>query len=895
MTLKTSIPEQLKTDEFRFIKLREKTKIPKEPDFTKAANFAYDDPALLRHLEKGNNYGILGGQGGFIEIDADHEPLITELKNKLPKTFTVKTPHGGFHKYLKTDDPHTGALLDTIEDVNGDRANLGHVTGYGRQVVGPGCSLIENGKELFYTIEDDAEIAKISWKEVNKIIGVYLVTKKQARENDDQEETKYTFTNEKCQNIMDVIANPDDFTDDGDGRYRGFPIFGSHQKTGYFLVYTKTNTWYSHKDNEIGSIPQLIALQEKIIKPKENLKGEKWWAAIKIMDEKYGIKIKHEETQQPAKSDILLQDAEQDKITDAFYLDERGRRKINYEVLIDNLCTEFVFRAFDDTEELLIHDDGVYRNGITFVKAYLERALGPIANKHLIGEIIAHIQRRSYTPRKEFNTNKKYIPLENGLLNLENFNLETFDPEKLYTFRLPVKYDPDAGYTHIVEFFNEVLHPNDINTMQELFGYVLYAGYPAHKAMWWLGKGRNGKTTAGSLLTALVGIENTAGVPLKQLDGGHRFAVARLFSKLVNIIAEPETKSAMQTPTFKAATGGDTIFGEWKNVQTAFPFVNFAKFVIYANRVPKIEDSSFAFWERVIAIDFPHTFTKSEAKKDYHKTLIAEDSLAGLLNWALTGLKRLQEHGWEFTETQTQIEAKMNMRRQSQPVKMFLDEWTEFDNRGDIPKASLFEAFRIYCDVYALLVPDESGFTRELKRNTNLQIKRQNMEEWDISSRVLCWRGLKIRNDIDVVIGHIKTEEEGNDGTDDINERNIALKRCGLLEYLMCQGSQTSHTFSLLRKVIGERKVIIENKEWIPLIEKLCENTPDFPDQSDISHFTKVEIPLNDEQDVKETPTPFVNINDLDENGNVKPDKKDDNEFQAKQSREARERLKKKG
>lgn len=538
--------------------------------------------------------------------------------------------------------------------------------------------------------------------------------------------------------------------------------------------------------------------------------------------------------------------------SDVFFRDEEGRHKINFEILIDNLWTEYVFKTFEDTEELLVYENGVYRNGITLIKAYLERVLGPKTNKHIVSELIAHIQRRSYTQRNLFNVNRKYIPLENGLLNLESFKLENFDPEKLYTFRIPVEYNADAEYTHIVDFFKDVLHPEDIDTMQELFGYVLHAGYPTHKSMWWLGKGRNGKTTAGSLLTALVGIENTAGVPLKQLDGGHRFAVARLFGKLINIVAEPETRSAMQTPTFKAATGGDTIFGEWKNIQKDFPFINFAKFVIYANQVPKIEDASFAFWERVIAIEFPRTFTKEDAKKDYHKTLIKEDGLAGLLNWALGGLKRLRENGWEFTGTKTQNEAKAIMRRQSQPVKTFVDEWLSFDNRGIIPKDSFFEVFQIYCDVYELLVPDTGGFTRELKRNAKVELTRETPEEeWvNIEGRAYSWRGLKLKDDIEVVVSRIKTEEEGNDGTDDVNEQNIAIERYSLLGYMTRLPWSPWHTFFHFIKRIGEKTVVLENKEILPLYIKISEK--------DLTNAGKLDIPKKGE--LEQPPTPLQSL-----------------------------------
>ena len=533
-------------------------------------------------------------------------------------------------------------------------------------------------------------------------------------------------------------------------------------------------------------------------------------------------------------SPIFYHKKKQGHMDDVIFKDDEGRKKVNYEILIDNITTEYAFKTLDDTEELLVFGDGIYHNGVTCVKAYLENSLGSVTNKHLISEITGHIQRRTYIPRDAFNNGRHLIPVLNGLLNLDTQQLENFDSEKLYSFRIPTDYIPEAGYSHIETFFKEVLYKEDIKTMQEIFGYVLYAGYPAHKAMWWLGKGRNGKTTAGSLLTAMVGMENVAGVPLKQLDGGHRFAVARLFAKLINIVAEPETKSAMQTPTFKAATGGDTIFGEWKNVQEDFAFVNFAKFVIYANRVPRIEDSSFAFWERVIAIEFPHTFTKDEAKKDYHKTLLAQDTLAGLLNWALEGLKRLRENDWEFTETETQKEARANMQRQSQPVKTFLDEWTEFDNEGDIPKDSLFDAFKIYCDVYGLLIPDGGDFTRELKRNVSVELKRKNVDDWrDISGRVYCWRGLKFKDSIGVLVTRIKSKEEGGDGTDTINERNIGLKVVTLLGFMMCPTSPTCPTFSYCLKCIGEKRVIMENRGYIPLYVKLSEKQLDFLDTLD--------------------------------------------------------------
>ena len=750
MTLTVSIPEQLKTDEFRFIKLRGKTKLPQEPDFTKAAHFAYDDPALLRHLAKGYNYGILGGQGGFIEIDADHEPLITELKNKLPKTFTIKTPHGGFHKYLKTDDPHTGALLDTIEDTNGDRANLGHVTGYGRQVVGPGCSIIENGKELLYTIEDDAPVAEIKWSALNKMLGAFLITKKQDRENDDrdQEETKYTFTNEKFQNIMDVLANPDDFVDDGDGRYRGFPVFSSHQKTGYFLVYAKTNTWYSHKDEKGGHIPQLVALQEGIITIKESLKGEKWWDAIKIMEEKYGIKIKCEDEE----GDNTLIEKKNLQDTDHYLvLTEKkdGTKKfagIKEKLFADDLTGIYHFKTLRDTEEVLYYEGGYYHyEGEAIIGAECERIFGRYTKTRNVAEILNHIRRATYIKRNKLNTNKSFLPLQNGLFDLTTHSLNPFDPNVLITYKLPVEYNPDADCPSIKKFIEEILNPEDIPIIQEYFGYALLPAFPAHKSLWLYGIGRNGKSQIISLLSKMLGDENTVSVPIEEFDGWHRFSTARLFGKLLNVTSEPGVEKPLKSGLFKKVIGGDRISAEIKGKQRTIDFVNFSKFVVLGNIFPQVTDPSLAFWDRLIVVEFPNTFVDNFVPEIAEKLIKEDGGLSGFFNWCLDGLKRLEENGFKFTTTKNTEEMKIEFEKLSNPVMAFIKEECVINADKIIPKGELYNAYKDYCGDGNYKITGKAEFSKQIGELRGVDGKKARS-----GGKVThCWIGMSLHNEND--------------------------------------------------------------------------------------------------------------------------------------------------
>jgi P4 family phage/plasmid primase-like protien len=353
------------------------------------------------------------------------------------------------------------------------------------------------------------------------------------------------------------------------------------------------------------------------------------------------------------------------------------------------------------------------------------------------------VQRRFYTDRELFNEDKEHIPVKNGLLNLKTFQLEQFNPEMMYMFKLPGKFDENASYEATERFFTEVVHEEDIPILQEFFGYCLIADLPAHKMMWLIGEGRNGKSTTGNLLKALIGEQNTSAVQLNELDGEHRFSYVEMFGKLLNLVPEPPTKYGLQTPLIKAATGGDTIRGEIKGVQKPINFKNFAKFLIYANEIPRIFDTSLAFWKRTIAIHFPNQFVDEQEMKDIYKEILKADGLPGLLNWAIVGLKRLQANNYEFTPSKWQEETKKKMERSSQPVETFLDEWCTIEEvNAWISKDDLYIAFQEYCTVFKTRTYDNDLFGKMIRRVAPITAGKKTIE----GSRIPIWTGIKLKD-----------------------------------------------------------------------------------------------------------------------------------------------------
>ena len=168
----TLIPLQLQNEEFRFVLLGkgEKGKTPFEKDWTNKG-YRFDDFKLINHIEKDNNFGVIGGYGRLRILDIDDKTLAEELLTNL-NTYTIKTGGGGMHFYFLSDYKNNHVLINELGEL---RAN-------NYQVVSAPCRH-PNGKN--YEIIKNVPIAEISSDDLFNIIKPFL--------REEQEVTKITF------------------------------------------------------------------------------------------------------------------------------------------------------------------------------------------------------------------------------------------------------------------------------------------------------------------------------------------------------------------------------------------------------------------------------------------------------------------------------------------------------------------------------------------------------------------------------------------------------------------------------------------------------------------------------------------------------------------------------
>ena len=136
---------------------------------------------------------------------------------------------------------------------------------------------------------------------------------------------------------------------------------------------------------------------------------------------------------------------------------------------------------------------------------------------HKVQEVIQKIKRRTLTNRDEFDSNEEIINIENGLLNIHTRELKDHSPDFLSTIQLPVQYNPSARCPNILRFLGQVLHPQDVFTAMQIFGYILLKSSKFEKAFMLFGSGNNGKSVFIKLIESFVGRQNTSHVALQDL------------------------------------------------------------------------------------------------------------------------------------------------------------------------------------------------------------------------------------------------------------------------------------------------------------------------------------------------------------------------------------------
>ena len=619
------IPRRLQKERFGFVKLKPRIKIPFEKGWQKNP-YSYKD--IQQWVEKNNNnYGVLGGHGGLIVIDADAPQISAIVKEHLPATFTVKTS-GGFHYYFFCKDIKKKIVFKKGKD------HFGEIISHGSQVAGAGSIHPDTGME--YQLENDIEIAEASGEQILSEFKEYLPVAGKEKES---AATGTTAVTEGSRN--DTLTS----------------LAGSMHRKGLTPAAILAA---AQKQNE-GYLPPLEKKEvEKIVKsvtgyPREGGTSElnaftfTEWGNAEAIAALFADRLKYDHRQ------------------GRWLLWQEHWWKEDIELYRRELASEMVSARIKAATGIAGDDER--KRAISFMmKSWSERVINASLS-------LARSKRGITDPGDSWDTDPYLIGVANGVVDLRTGKLRPGCPGDRITRHIDIAFDPSAECPTWINFLDAVFQSDRalIDYMHKSIGYTL-SGLNKEQAFFFLhGKGWNGKTTMLETMLHIFGPYGHNTDFSTFLSGrygdSHPTELAELAGKRLVVAQEPDESKSLNAARLKALAGGDKGRARFLH-QRGFSWDRTEKVWLAANHKPVVRDPTAGFWRKIRFVLFEAEFKGSKCDRDLPDKLKIE--APGILAWIVRGALRWQSEG---LPTPGKIEkATEEYRLESDPVGKFLEE-----------------------------------------------------------------------------------------------------------------------------------------------------------------------------------------------------------------------------
>ena len=310
------------------------------------------------------------------------------------------------------------------------------------------------------------------------------------------------------------------------------------------------------------------------------------------------------------------------------------------------------------------------------------------------------------------------LATESGILPVDSLNdhpvLISPTPDFFTVNGLDFAFDPVARCPEWERFLTELWpdDPQSIQTLQEIFGYLLLPDTSQQKMFMMLGPRRSGKGTIARILKAVVGPGNCCAPKLGSLAGN--FGVQPLLNKTVAIIGDARlsgrTDSDSIVESLLSITGEDHQTVERKHMVAVHGKLP-VRFMLLSNELPRLADASATLPSRMILLRLTESFY---GREDHGLTDRLIGELPGVLNWALSGWQRLNRRG-HFVQPERSKELLDDLECLSSPMTSFLRDQCVFVPHTQTAVKDLYASWKAWCEVKGRRPGSEQVFGRDLR------------------------------------------------------------------------------------------------------------------------------------------------------------------------------------
>lgn len=365
-----------------------------------------------------------------------------------------------------------------------------------------------------------------------------------------------------------------------------------------------------------------------------------------------------------------------------------------------------------------------------FIGQLITNEMSIIAKPYHTDQVLKQISYKEYIDLNEINKNRNKIVLSNGTLDISDWRNPTFHKDTYFrddfsTIYFDYQYDINAECPNFNKYLSSTFegNPENIKTIQEMFGYCLTSSTKHEKIFFFYGEGGSGKSVLIDTLKTLVTDSNYASVPMSLLDKS--FLRAGLKDKILNFSTEecPRLVKDSAINWLKAISSGDSIEAQFKNKDT-FNFKPFCKLVFAMNDLPQIENFDDALQRRFIIIPFNKKFRGNEIDLELKEGKL-HNEMSGILQFAIKGLKRLAEQK-DFTYSQESKNMLEEYRLESNNAEKFAYFYLSVGGSDSYLKVNdVYKKYIDYCDENNEKYIKNTEFKKIIKRNFKLPVERR--------------------------------------------------------------------------------------------------------------------------------------------------------------------------
>lgn len=283
-----------------------------------------------------------------------------------------------------------------------------------------------------------------------------------------------------------------------------------------------------------------------------------------------------------------------------------------------------------------------------------------------------------------------------------NLHLPTGDrlsptPRLFAVNALTFDYEPEAAPPQDWLNFLTQLWDDDcqqIDLLQEWFGYSLTADTRQQKMLLLVGPKRSGKGTIARILARLVGAANVCGPTTSSL--ARPFGLQPLLGKSLAIVSDARFTGRdlpVVVERLLCISGEDALSVDRKYM-TSVTMKLPTRFMFLTNELPRLSDVSGALAGRFLILRLSESYY---GREDLALTDKLANQLPGILNWAIAGWHRLRERG-RFVPPASTEDAVREMEDLASPVLAFIRERCVIAPNERVRVDDMYATWKDWCD-----------------------------------------------------------------------------------------------------------------------------------------------------------------------------------------------------